>query len=169
MADISSSAVANAQKRFGFNPIQLDETGRLPFDEASFDIVFCSSVIEHVTVPKAEVWTLRDGDEFKRRSIAHQREFASEIARVGRGYFVQVPYRWFPIETHTWLPFVGYLPRPAQVMTIRLSNRLWIKKTQPDFYLPSKAEMLGHFQGAQLRYERSIGFVKSLIVFKPCR
>jgi len=169
IADISAQAVASAERRFGFTPASLSETGPLPFEDAAFDIVFCSSVIEHVTIPKSEVWSLQDHAEFSERSLKHQRTFAGEISRVGRGYFVQVPYRWFPIETHTWLPFVGYLPRAAQVATIRYSNRFWIKKTQPDFYLPSRTEMLALFPDAELRYERSMGLVKSLIVVRPCR
>ena len=50
------------------------------------------SVIEHVTLPKSEVWTTRSGKEFRERSLAHQRAFAREIQRVGRQFFVQTPY-----------------------------------------------------------------------------
>lgn len=57
-------------------------------------------------------------------SIARQRqrEFSEEIRRIGKGYFVQVPYRWYPIETHSWLPCFSYLPRPTQISLLHLTN-----------------------------------------------
>src|SRR5947207_2206376 len=48
----------------------------LPFRDGTFDVVFSNSVIEHV------------GD------AASQERFAREVARVGRGYWVQTPNRW---------------------------------------------------------------------------
>jgi SAM-dependent methyltransferase len=166
IADISEKAIRSASERFGYNPKLLGESERLPFGDKAFDVVFCSSVLEHVTVPKAEVWSLRSGREFRRRSLARQQEFAAEISRIGNGYFVQVPYRWFPVETHTWLPFAGYLPRRLQVPLIATSNRVWIKGTQPDFYLPTRSEMLSLFPNCRLELERSLGFVKSIIAVR---
>src|SRR5689334_2916735 len=52
---------------------------KLPFKDAAFDIVFSNSVIEHVG------------------TRADQQMFASEIARVGRRYWVQTPNQGFPI------------------------------------------------------------------------
>src|SRR5262249_30258275 len=49
----------------------------LPFRDGAFDVVFSNSVIEHV------------GDR------ASQERFAREVARVGRGFWVQTPNRWF--------------------------------------------------------------------------
>lgn len=69
---------------------------RLPFADQSFDLVFSNSVIEHV------------GD------AASQRQFAQEVARVGRAYWVQTPNRWFPVEQHLLTPLVHWLPRSWQ-------------------------------------------------------
>ena len=64
----------------------------LPFADGEFDIVFSNAVIEHV-----------GGRE-------RQRAFVSEALRVGRRIFVTTPNRRFPIEVHTRLPLVHWLP-----------------------------------------------------------
>jgi SAM-dependent methyltransferase len=64
----------------------------LPFSDDSFDIAFSNAVIEHV------------GDE------GDQRAFAVELCRVGRRVFVTTPNRWFPVDVHTLLPAVHWLP-----------------------------------------------------------
>jgi SAM-dependent methyltransferase len=64
----------------------------LPFADGEFDIVFSNAVIEHV-----------GGRE-------EQRRFVSEAIRVGRRVFVTTPNRRFPVEVHTRVPFVHWLP-----------------------------------------------------------
>lgn len=166
VADIDERAVNEGGERFGFVPITIPEIGRLPFPDKFFDIVFCSSVIEHVTVPKEEIWTLVSGRRFRDEAQRHQNEFANEIRRLGKGYFVQAPYRWFPIKTHSWLPFVSYLPRRLQVPLLRLTNRFWIKKTIPDWYLPTMGDMKYYFPDASILEERVFGVTKSLIAYQ---
>lgn len=166
VADVDHAAVRQAA-RFGYQPVALEEGRALPFADRSFDVVLCSSVLEHVTIPAREIWQELSGARFARRARDHQRGFARELARVGRGYFVQVPDRWFPVETHSWLPFLSYLPRALQCGVIALGNKAWIKKTVPDFYLPSAREMRAYFPEARLERERVCGLTKSLIAVKP--
>lgn len=64
----------------------------LPFEDGAFDVVFSNAVIEHV------------GGE------AEQRRFVGEALRVARRAFVTTPNRWFPVEVHTRLPLVHWLP-----------------------------------------------------------
>jgi SAM-dependent methyltransferase len=64
----------------------------LPFDAGAFDIVFSNAVIEHV-----------GGRE-------RQRQLVSEAIRVGRRVFITTPNRRFPLEVHTHLPLVHWLP-----------------------------------------------------------
>lgn len=163
VADIDERAVNEAAERFGFVPVVIPEIGRIPFPDKFFDIVFCSSVIEHVTIPKEDVWTLVSGRRFRDAAKQHQSEFANEIRRLGKGYFVQAPHRWFPFETHSWLPFVSYLPRRLQVPLFRFTNRFWIKKTIPDWYLPIMKDMKYYFPDASILEERIFGVTKSLI------
>jgi SAM-dependent methyltransferase len=75
--------------------VRADAARGLPFADGEFDLVYCSSVIEHV--PPAD-----------------RAAFAAELRRVGRGWLVQTPARSFPIEPHALLPFVHWLPRPLR-------------------------------------------------------
>ena len=69
----------------------------LPFADGEFDLGFSNAVVEHVAGG-------RDG----------QRRFVHELCRVSRRVFVTTPNRWFPLEVHTLLPFVHWLPAGAR-------------------------------------------------------
>jgi Methyltransferase domain len=73
----------------------------LPFEDEEFDIAFSNAVIEHV------------GDE------QAQREFATELCRVARRVFVTTPNRWFPLDVHTFLPAVHWLPEQPRNRILR--------------------------------------------------
>lgn len=164
IADIDAELIERGRKNYSFNPVLLDETGSLPFGDGFFDVVYCSSVIEHVTVPKELVWN--GAADFEAIAEKRQRSFADEIKRVGRGYFVQTPARSFPIESHSWLPFIGYLPHKAQIPALKLTNRIWIKKTMPDFRLLNGKEMSELFPDAEIVSENKFGLVKSIMAIK---
>ncbi len=69
---------------------------KLPFADGSFDYVHSSAVLEHVG------------------SFDNQAAFIAEMWRVARkGIFATTPNRWFPVEFHTVLPLVHWLPKPA--------------------------------------------------------
>lgn len=84
IADISNNDLAYAKENFGYKMYQLTEEGTLPFSDEEFDIIFCNSVIEHVTIPKKEIWDLKNTAEFKKRSFISQKKFANEIRRIGK-------------------------------------------------------------------------------------
>jgi SAM-dependent methyltransferase len=65
----------------------------LPFADGAFDLGFSNAVVEHVAGG-------REG----------QRAFVHELCRVAGRVFVTTPNRWFPLEVHTLLPFVHWLP-----------------------------------------------------------
>jgi SAM-dependent methyltransferase len=75
--------------------VQAARGAPLPFADREFDVAFCSAVIEHV------------GDR------AAQRRFLADVLRVARGAFVTTPNRWYPVELHTLVPVVHYLPAPV--------------------------------------------------------
>jgi SAM-dependent methyltransferase len=91
-ADLDITGV-DLQERPGYpGPfVRADAAAGLPFADGEFDLVYCSSVVEHVA--------------------PHQRDaFAAELQRVGRGWFVQTPAFSFPVEPHSLLPFAHWLP-----------------------------------------------------------
>jgi hypothetical protein len=168
VADIDPVALESARTRYGFNTVLLDERARaLPFDRRAFDILFCSSVIEHVTVPKDEIYACRSTQDFAARARANQRAFAGEIRRVCGRYFVQTPYKYFAVESHSLLPMpVILLPRRAQIATLRYARKLGIKHTNPDYLLFDRREMHAMFPDADIHCERWFGLTKSIMAVR---
>ena len=82
----------------------------LPFEDGEFDVVFSNAVIEHV-----------GGAE-------EQRRFVDEALRVGRRAFVTTPNRWFPVEVHTRLPLVHWLPEAVSHRAYDLARKPWAKE-----------------------------------------
>lgn len=136
----------------------------LPFRDGAFDIVFSNSVIEHV------------GD------AASQQRFAREVARVGRGYWVQTPNRWFPVEQHLLTPFIHWLPKRWQRAIVPRAT-VWsmLVRTTPDrrdFFLNhylrdirllTAGGLRDMFPGARIIRERFCGWTKSLVVSRRPR
>jgi hypothetical protein len=145
----------------GAEGVVLGDGTRLPFADQSFDLVFSNSVIEHV------------GDR------ATQARFASEIARVGKQFWLQTPSRYFPVEQHMWTPLVHWLPRAWQAAVLKRFS-IWRLVTrhdaaERDYYvkhyldsirLLSAADLQALFPGAAVVRERFLGWTKSLIVWK---
>jgi SAM-dependent methyltransferase len=164
IADVNERALERA-KAHGHPTALLSQNGKVPFPDGFFDVVFCSSVIEHVTVPKEEVWQYRD-DVFGRKAITHQRAFADEIVRISKSFWVQTPARSFFLETHCWLPFVGWLPRSAQIAILRFTRPIRLTRHPPDYYLLTRGHMEALFPGARIVPERWLGLTKSWIALR---
>lgn len=165
IADLDENALNKAEKK-GFKTIVLKENEKLPFYDNEVDVVFCNSVIEHVTISKSEIWTIQNGNEFETRAFLSQQFFAKEIQRISRSYFVQTPHRSFPIESHTFFPFTYLLSRKNQIKLIKFLNSFWVKKTSPDWNLLNKREMKLLFNDAEVLEIYWLGFPKELIAFK---
>ncbi|MGI8886914.1 MAG: class I SAM-dependent methyltransferase [Gaiellaceae bacterium] len=78
--------------RYPHIPYVQGDACALPFADGEFDIVFSNAVIEHVG------------------GRGRQQLFVSEALRVGRRVFLTTPNRGFPVEVHTRLPIVHWLP-----------------------------------------------------------
>lgn len=168
IADIRSDPIEKGKEQYGYTPVLIPESGRLDFADGHFDIVYCSSVIEHATVDKEDVWQIREGAPFREAAQKRQGQLAAEIKRVGKGYFVQTPNRYFPIESHCWLPFVGWMPRTMVVPLLRSTNKFWIKKASPDFHLLNSSELQALFPESTIFHEKKFGLTKSIMaIFNP--
>ena len=84
----------------------------LPFEDGAFDVYFSNAVIEHVGGPE------------------RQRQFVAEALRVARRVFITTPNRWFPLEVHTRLPLVHWLPPGAAGRVYDRAGRPWARELE---------------------------------------
>jgi SAM-dependent methyltransferase len=122
--------------------VRADVADGLPFADDEFDLVYCSSVIEHVPP-------------------ARRAAFAGEVRRVGQRWFVQTPARSFPIEPHSLLPGAHWLPPALRRRYWRLgAGGLW-----EDTDMLSRRELELLFGPAEA--ERAGPLVKSWVCVSP--
>lgn len=124
------------------------------FQSGEFDICFSNSVLEHVG-------TLLD-----------QNRAAAEMRRVAKRYFVQTPYRYFPIEPHFHVPAWAQLPVVVRTALHRRFHLGWMR-AQPDYLLAKSdveqirllniREFRALFPNAKIIAERIGPLLKSLI------
>ena len=138
----------------GFRYVQGDACDMKLFEDGEFDLAFSNSVIEHV------------GD-FEKQVL-----MANEIRRVASGYWVQTPYKHFPLEVHMMFPFFQYLPFkirawlgvrwPFSFEMMRNGDPL---RDATAVWLLGIRQMKQLFPEAEIMTERFLGFPKSLIAF----
>lgn len=128
-----------------------------PFCDGQFDIAFCNSLIEHLG------------------NWQNQSRLAMEIRREARGYFVQTPNKWFPLEPHYLTPMVQFVPRKIKPGVIRwLTVWGWITKPtkgecvalSDEVRLLDARDMRTLFPDATIIRERFLGITKSIIALK---
>ncbi|RKN40258.1 class I SAM-dependent methyltransferase [Micromonospora endolithica] len=121
-----------------------------------YDLVFSNSVLEHV-----------GGYERRRR-------MAEAIRDLAPAYWVQTPYRYFPIEPHWVAPGMQFLPVPARVAVARKWPLAYTPGKSYDLALKQvlttelvgRAELRHLFPDATIRNERLLGLTKSLIAVR---
>lgn len=148
-----------AWKRGRFEKVSGDGR-RLDYADASFDIAYSNSVIEHV-----------GGAEDRAR-------FAREIRRVGKSYYLQTPNKNFFVEPHMFAAGIHLLPpRVARRLVRPLSLWGWVERPsqeQVDQYLAAlhlldERELRGLFPEAEIIHESFMGMTKSLIAVHRAR
>lgn len=124
----------------------------LPFPDRAFDIVYSNSLLEHVG------WQ-------------NQSKVAQEIDRMAERYWVQVPYRNFPVEPLYRALFFYQMPPRLR----KLVGTYWTSLvTKNNHYLnevatihpPDFQEMRALFPEATILREKIMGLTKSLIAVK---
>lgn len=84
----------------------------LPFADGAFDLGYSNAVIEHVG------------------TLADQRQFVAELVRTCRRVFISTPNSHFPIDPHTLLPLVHWLPRGIRHPILRATgNGRWASES----------------------------------------
>lgn len=113
--------------------------------------MFSNSVIEHVGDP------------------ARQKRFGDEVRRVGRRYWVQTPYRHFPVEPTLF----QYLPPAGQRWVGLRWKYSHLKRNREDVLdelsrlrLLDRRELRAIFPDAAVLSERVLGLTKSLAAFR---
>ena len=127
------------------------------FLDKSFDIIYSNSVIEHVGREK-------------------QNDFAREIERVGKKYWVQTPYKHFPLEPHFVFPFFQYYPIilqkfiglkwPYSHFNMGNAEEKDILNEISKIYLLNKSELKILFKDAEIYEEKFLGIIKSITAFR---
>lgn len=98
--------------------------------------------------------------------------FAGEVRRVARGYVVQTPYFWFPLEPHFMAPIYHWVPESVRAkILLRVPLGHTGKAASLDEAMQRvqsaqlvDATMFGSlFPDAEIRFERVAGLPKSLM------
>lgn len=127
----------------------------IQFDAEAADLVVSNSLIEHLG------------------GVGPRSAFADTVKRLGRGYWVQTPYRYFPIEPHWMFPGMQFLPLKARQVVAR---RHWGVGTtyERDFATRAAAwteligitEMEQLFPEGEIWRERTAGLTKSIVAIR---
>jgi ubiquinone/menaquinone biosynthesis C-methylase UbiE len=124
----------------------------LPFADGSFDLVHSSAVIEHVG------------------SRVRQRQMLAECLRVARrGACLTTPNRWFPVEFHTQLPLLHWLPPSLHRQLFRRLGYGFFAE-ESNLNLLSRASFLALTTGFsgwrfEVRKQRLAGLTSNLLLF----
>jgi len=123
----------------------------LPFEDRAFDYVHSSAVLEHVG------------------NAANQQRMVAECVRVARkGIFLTTPNRWFPVEFHTQLPLLHWLPKPWFRSILRSLGQRELAREE-NLNLMTSAELRRAARGLEgwsfrIVHHRLLGFNSNLIL-----
>lgn len=125
------------------------------YDGAPADLVVSNSLIEHVG------------------GVGPRTRLAETVGRLAPRYWIQTPYRYFPLEPHWMFPGMQFMPLNVRA---RLARRHWSVGTSmtPDYAMRQArwteligvTEMQQLFPDAQIWRERIGGLSKSIVAIK---
>jgi len=121
LANDEEKKFKNFRERFSEVKLVFGDGKNLDFPDNNFDIVFCNAVVEHVGTNE------------------EQKRFIHELIRVGKRAFITTPNYYFPMEVHTLIPFVHYLPRRMRFWIWEKSGRgSWTDLSRLNLLRPKK-------------------------------
>jgi SAM-dependent methyltransferase len=153
--NVTAASVEDAsalEQRFpGVRFVRIGQQG-LPFPDKHFDLLFCSAVVEHV------------GDR------RQQAAFIREALRVTRGFFFTTPNRAFPMEFHTLLPFIHWLPQATHQSILRaLGKEFWARTENLNLLTPGAMRALfPPCPGLAVRSLRLFGWPSNIVAYGHC-
>lgn len=139
--DVSAADIVDQRDHVQRNGVRfaLLESGQLPFEDASFDIVLLNHVIPYV--PDQE---------------RLMRETRRVLKEDGVCYFA-LSNRNFPLEAHSKIPFIHYLPRPVFSAILKT-----IMRSDQPVYPLSYRDMLRLIHAAGFRaHEYTVDIIKN--------
>ncbi|HIK17035.1 MAG TPA: methyltransferase domain-containing protein [Leptolyngbyaceae cyanobacterium M33_DOE_097] len=124
----------------------------LPFPDKMFDLVVSFAVVEHVGTRE------------------QQTAFVKELCRVGKHVFIATPNRWFPVEFHTTLPLVHWLPpKVFRRLLHSLGRDFWAQESNLNLLdCPSLVAMFPAASQLNVYRYRLLGLVSNLMVYATC-
>ena len=121
----------------------------LPFPDKSFDLVVSFAVIEHVG------------------SRTQQKAFVAELCRVGKTCCITTPNRWYPVEFHTAVPLIHWLPPSWFRALLKLLGQHFFAKEENLNLLSEKEifKMLPADSEVSTRHFRLLGLISNLLFY----
>lgn len=122
-----------------------------------YDLVFSNSLMEHL------------GGHTRRR------QFADVVQESASAWWIQTPYRYFPIEPHWLFPCFQFLPFRVRVIISQhwnagnvpaLKNITEAAELVASTELISVTEIRAYFPASEIWFERVAGIPKSLVSIK---
>ena len=119
-----------------------------------YDLVFSNSLMEHLG------------------GHARRQEFADVVRGSASSWWIQTPYRYFPIEPHWVFPCFQFLPFRARLMVCQnwdtlnmpaCKDKAEAAELVASVELISATEMRTYFPTSEIWFERIAGLPKSLI------
>ena len=136
------------ESELGIKFVQADALA-LPFADKSFDLAVSWAVIEHIG------------------SRERQKRFIDELARVADKVFVTTPNRWYPIEFHTVMPLIHWLPANQFRSILRALGKNFYASEETLNLLSQKdlEQLFPNEWQLKMLNQKLFGFTSNLVVY----